>query len=80
MPPHGLPEIVQKSVDTMKLSSLMDISDPRAGQWPLALLRQMFELSLRCTADREARPSPDQIMQELQGMMNSTRGRGSSQS
>lgn len=75
MPPNGLPSIVEKSISTGKLSSLMDISDPRAGQWPLWLLRKLFTLSLRCTAERAARPTLDEVMEELLAMSNTATGR-----
>lgn len=65
MPPHGLPTIVQRAINTGKLSSMLDLSDPYAGQWPLAVLRQMFSLALKCTAPRDQRPTLNEIMSSL---------------
>jgi serine/threonine protein kinase len=65
LPANGLPLVVSKAIETQRLSALMDISDPRAGQWPLALLRQLYTLAIRCTAERSGRMGLEQVMQEL---------------
>jgi len=73
MPPHGLRTIVDRAMGTGKPSSMVDLSDPYAGQWPLGVLRQMFLLSLRCTAERAVRPTLHQVMVDLHAVVDSTR-------
>lgn len=72
MPPNGLRAVAAKAVEAGKPSALLDISDPRAGAWPLGLLRQLYALALRCTAERPERVGLDAVMQELLEVLPST--------
>ncbi|XP_061662662.1 interleukin-1 receptor-associated kinase 3 isoform X2 [Syngnathoides biaculeatus] len=71
LPKHTLLRdlLTSEAEDSGSVDSCLQFLDPSAGRWPPSLARSLLDLSLKCVASHNSRPSMENVLQALSRLL-----------